>query len=183
MSTIRRTASFVGAAAISLSAIGAPVAAHAAVKSFPDPADATGSPTDIRNVRVNHAQKAVAVVTRFTNLQRNSEADSGLKILIDTKPGRAGAEFVLVSGLQYGTDYQLLRAKNGKPIGEPLGCAHNAKLKFAKNTQRFTAARKCLGNPKRVRVAVRMDDHTDGSHPIVDRLGAPGSYSGWVARG
>lgn len=182
MSMIRRTTGLVGAAAISVSALGAPVAAHAAMKSFPDPADATGSPTDIRNVRVNHAEKRLAVVTKFTSLKRNSEATSSLKILIDTLPNRPGAEFVLLSGLQWGTDYTLLRARHGKPVGEPLNCAHNVTLKFAKNNLRFGAARSCLGNPNKVRVAVRMDDHSDASHPIVDWLGAPASYSAWVAR-
>lgn len=181
MSTIRRTASFVGAAAISLSALGAPVAAHADAVTVNDPRDAQGSLSDIRKVAVNHSAKRVAVVTTVTDLKRRPEGTSSLFVRIDTKPARPGAEFRFVTALEDGTDYNLLRMRNGKPVGKPLTCDHRANLNYKGNKVRFSAARKCLGAPGKIRVKVHTRDLSDASHPITDWLGARNTFTRWVA--
>ncbi len=62
----------------------------------------------------------------FTDLRKKSEAgSSSIAIFIDTRKARKGPEFRLGSGLQYGTDYQLVRVKKWKVVGEPMSCAHD----------------------------------------------------------
>jgi hypothetical protein len=154
--------------------------AHAVQARYTDPADATASLTDIRAVAVNHGPNRLIVSVRFTDLQRRSTGGgSGLTVGIDTRGDRAGPEFRLTTGLQEGTDYQLMRVRNGRAFGEALTCPHRLQLDFAAERLTFVAARTCLGTPARIRVAVLMRDQWDASHPVTDWLGAPRSYTPW----
>ena len=174
-----RVPAVVTATLIMLAVAIAPAAATKA--SYDDPADATASLTDIRHVTVKHAPKHVKVKVRFTDLRRTSDGGSAsLAIPIDTRGARSGPEFLLVTGLQAGMDYQLLRMKHDKPVGEPLSCSHDVQLDYAADVLTFKAARHCLGDPARVRIGVRMRDDYDSSHPVTDWLGDPDSYTGWL---
>lgn len=166
-----------------LSIVALAVAPAAAVRAaYDDPADATASLSDIRHVSVKHGAQRVKVNVRFTDLRRTSDGGpASLAILFDTRSARSGPEFRLVSGLQAGMDYQLTKMKKGKPVGEPLTCAHAVRLDYADDVLSFQADRDCLGGPDRVRIGVRMRDDYDGSHPVTDWLGEPRSYTGWVA--
>ncbi|MEP9365429.1 hypothetical protein ABLE68_20850 [Nocardioides sp. CN2-186] len=166
-----------------LSIVALAVAPAAAVRAaYDDPADASASLSDIRHVSVKHGPTRVKLHVRFTELRRTSDGGpASLAILLDTRTDRTGPEFRLVSGLQEGMDYQLVRMKHGKPVGEPLTCAHDVRLDFAANVLAFTVDRTCLDDPGRVRIGVRMRDEYDGSHPVTDWLGAPRSYTGWLA--
>ncbi len=165
-----------------LSIVALAVAPAAAVRAaYDDPADASGSLTDIRHVSVKHGPTRVKVNVRFTDLRRTSEeGPATLAILLDTRAARSGPEFRLVSGLQEGMDYQLVKMKHGKPVGEPLTCDHAVALDFADDVLAFKVDRSCLDDPSRVRISVRMQDEYDASHPITDWLGAPRSYTGWL---
>jgi hypothetical protein len=145
---------------------------------YGDPADATASLTDIRAVVLDHRPAKLVVGVRFTDLRRRSTGGpSGLTMLLDTRSDRAGAEFLLTTGLQAGTDYQLMRVRGGEAVGEPLTCDHHVRLDFAEDRLRFAAARDCLGSPASVRIGVKMRDELDSSHPVVDWLGAPRSWT------
>jgi len=158
---------------------GAP--AHAAERTFDDPADATASLTDIRTVTVDHGPAQVRIEVGFTDLRRRSEGgSSGLTILLDTTKETAGAEFGLTTGLQDGTDYQLLRITDGEPDGGPLTCYHQVRLGFKADRLVFEASRSCLDDPSRVRIGVKMRDDFDSSHPVVDWLGRAKSWTTWV---
>ena len=119
----------------------APASAEQA--SYADPADVGGaSLNDIRRVAVKHETDRFAVRVKVTELRRRSEAGpAGLTIRIDTRSGRPGPEYRLTTGLYEGTDYQLMRMRDGKAVGEPLSCDHTVRLGFATDVVRFSADR------------------------------------------
>jgi hypothetical protein len=160
----------------------APAAADRAAQS--DPADMGGaSLNDVRRVTADHADE-VTVRVKVVDLRRRSEAGpAGLTIRIDTRRGVQGPEYRLTTGMYDGTDYQLMRMEDGHAVGQPLTCDHAVHLGFATDVVRFTAARRCLGTPERVRVGVKMTDLYDGSHPVTDWLGEPGSWTRWLSAG
>ena len=146
-----------------------------------DPADASASLNDIRRVVLEHRTSAVVVRVGFDDLRSQSNAGgAGLTIGLDTRGDLEGPEFRLTTGLQSGTDYQLMRVRGGRAVGEPLTCPHKVQLYFTEDRLNFAASRTCLGSPKRVRIAVLMRDDFDSSHPITDWLGAPRSYTRWL---
>lgn len=181
--TLRRTLAPVALATTLLVAALGPASAEQA--SYADPADVGGaSLNDLRRVAVNHSADRLAVRVKVTDLRRTSEAGpAGLTIRIDTRSGRPGPEYRLTTGLYEGTDYQLMRMRDGKAVGEPLSCDHTVRLGFATDVVRFSADRACLGSPERARVSVKMTDLYDGSHPVTDWLGEPGSWTSWLAAG
>jgi hypothetical protein len=157
--------------------------AHAAKARYADPADAPASLTDIRAVVVDHRPARVVVKVKFADLRRRSTGGpSGLTMLIDTRADRAGAEFRLTTGLQSGTDFQLMKVRGGRAVGEPLTCDHRVQLDFAEDRLSFSAARDCLGSPASVRIGVKMRDELDSSHPVVDWLGEPRSWTNRLPR-
>jgi len=152
--------------------------AYAEKARYADPADATASLDDIRSVVVDHRTTQLVVKVRVTDLRRRSTGGpSGLTMLLDTRSDRAGAEFRLTTGLQSGTDFQLMKVRGGEAVGDPLTCDHHVRLDFATDRLSFAAARDCIGSPASVRIAVKMRDEFDGSHPVVDWLGEPRSWT------
>lgn len=137
-----------------------------------DPADASASLSDILAVTAVHAPKKLVVRVDFAELEPTSDAGpSSLAVFVDTDPSAKGPEFRVATGLQQGTDYQLVRMEDWKPVGEPLSCSHVVGLNFDTNRARVRVSRTCLGNPQKVRIGVKMTDLWDGSHPVVDWLG------------
>ena len=175
----------IAAIAVTTAALGVGLVAgpaHAEKATFTDdPADAGGSLTDIRRVVLEHRTSAVVVRVGFDDLRSRSTAGpSGLAIGLDTRGDLDGPEFRLTTGLQSGTDYQLMRVSNGHTVGEPLTCPHKVRLYFTEDRLNFAASRACLGSPRRVRIAVLMRDEFDSSHPVTDWLGQPRSYTRWL---
>ncbi|WP_067441818.1 hypothetical protein [Nocardioides jensenii] len=159
-------------------------AANAESTAVNDGADATASLSDIHRVTANHAVSRLGVIVTFDDLRRhNTGGSSGATIYLDTKPARTGPEFALFTGLEDGTDYQLMRMRNWRPFGEPKACDHTVGLNYTADTARFSVARSCIGLPAKVRVGVRMVDHHDGSHVITDWMTGPRRYTSWLARG
>lgn len=138
-----------------------------------DPADVGGaSLADILAVSAVHSKTRLVVRVDVDELKPTSQAGpSSLAVFVDTDPDAKGPEFRLATGLQEGSDYQLMRVKRWKPVGEPLSCDHDVLLKFQGDRIRARVSRACLGNPEEVRVGVKMTDHYDASHPVVDWLG------------
>jgi hypothetical protein len=158
--------------------------ASAETTSFVDGADAAPSLNDILRVGVNHGTDQVAVRIKFTDLRANSQGGpAGITIFLDTNRDRTGPEFRLDSGLQSGTDYQLHRARNWRPVGGPKSCEHNLDLQFRKDRLVFTVARGCIRTPDTVRVGAKMTDHFDASHPIHDWMKGPRRFTSTVASG
>jgi hypothetical protein len=161
----------------------APAAADRA--SYRDPADLGGaSLNDVRRVALTHGRDNITVRVGVTDLRRRSEAGpAGLTIRIDTRSDRRGPEFRLTTGMYAGTDFQLMRVRRGQATGEPLSCAHDVDLAFARDRVVFRAMDSCLGAPDAVRIGVKMTDLYDGSHPVTDWLGDPASWTDWVSAG
>lgn len=141
--------------------------AHAEFYSTSDPADASESLTDIRAVRAKHGAANVVVKVRFQDLTRSSAA--GLSIFVDTDRGAKGAEYVLSTGLNDGTDYVLTEAAGWRGTDKRVECDYDATYKWgAKDSVRVRISRDCLEEPGSVRVSVKMADPTDGSTRVVD---------------
>lgn len=156
-------------------------AAHAEATRVVDGADATGSPGDILTVKARHGADQVRIKVSFADLRRHSDSALGAAVFIDVNRSRRGPEYALVTGLEYGTDYQLARVRRWKFVGEPLNCDHKVRLDYGRDVMKFRAARSCFANPTKVRVGVRMDDHTDGSHPITDWMIGRREFTPWLA--
>ena len=163
--------------------VAAPAAAERA--TYRDPADTGGaSLNDVRRVTVVNGTERTAVRVKVVDLRRRSAAGpAGLTVRVDTRVDRRGPEYRLTTGMYAGTDYQLLRMRHGRPVGEPLTCAHSVDLDFAADLVLVRMADGCLGDPGQVRVGVKMTDLYDGSHPVTDWLGAPGSWTDWISAG
>ncbi|GAA4720555.1 hypothetical protein [Nocardioides conyzicola] len=167
------------AAALAVGLLAGPASAEKV--RYGDPADTTGSLTDIRAVTPDHRTTRLVVKVGFTDLRRRSTGGpAGLTIAIDTRADRAGAEYRLSTGLQAGMDYQLMRVRHGKVVGEPLTCPHQVRLDYAADRLTLATARTCIGSPESIRIGVKMRDDWDASHPMVDWLGAPRSYTAWL---
>ncbi len=151
----------------------APAPASADRLGLDDPADVGGaSLSDILAVSANHGARKVNVRVEFAELEPDSDAGpASLSIFLDTDPATKGPDFRIGTGLQEGTDFQLVRMKNWKAIGGALACQHDVRLNFDGNRVRARVDRACLGNPDTVRIGVKMTDLYDGSHPVVDWLG------------
>jgi hypothetical protein len=169
-----------GGVALAIALAAAP--ANAESTSFDDGADTTASLQDILRVSVDHGTDTATVKVKFTDLRKNSEGGpSSIGIFLDTNQDRTGPEFRLGSGLQSGTDYQLVRMRNWKPVGDPKSCEHHVDLKFAKDRLVFTVARSCIGTPDTLRVGAKMTDQFDASHPVHDWMKGPRRWTATVA--
>lgn len=178
----RPLAAAVSAAALALGLLGVAAPARAETTTATDPADTYGSLSDIRRVTLNHGPEQVIVKVRFTDLVAESDAGpSGMAIFFDHRPRVKGPEHRVDTGLQEGTDYQFTRTKGWAQAGDRLTCPVSLRLDFDKDVAITRVARECLGDAGRVRVAVKMVDLYDGSHPITDWLGNPRSFTSYAA--
>lgn len=174
-----RRAAVVAASVLAGLTLAAP--AHAEKGVYDDPADASASLTDLRRVSVDHAAKNLFVKVAFTDLRDRSDAGpASMAVYLDADPGRRGPELVLLTGLQAGTDYQLVRMRRWRTVGEPLSCGHRVALRPRADVARIRISRGCLGDPAQVRVGVRMVDAYDGSHPITDWFRGERRFTPWL---
>lgn len=179
-----RPTTLLAAAALAAGLALAPVTAHAETTARLDPADAGGSLQDVLRVALRHGPEQVVVKVRFLDLRRTSEAGpSGLAVFLDADPDRPGPERRFDTGLQSGTDYQLTRTRGWAQTGGRLTCDHGLRLDWDSDVATVRVSTACLGRPDQVRVAVKMVDQYDASHPVVDWLGEPRSFTPYVTAG
>ena len=177
----RRTVAATTLAALTLGIAG-PALAESVV--LPDPADATASLSDIRKVKADHGDARLFVKVSFAELEPESDGGpSQMSVFVDTDGSRRGPEFRLGTGLQSGSDYQLVRMKDWQVVSGPLSCQHSLVLDFGANAAKARFGRACLGNPEEVRVGVKMVDLFDGSHPVTDWLKKPRGWTRWLSAG
>ena len=172
------------AAALGLSLIAAP--AYAEKVHVDDPDDGIGNvtPLDVVAVDARFGEKLARVHVHFQDLRPTSDGGPGsVEIYIDTKPKRKGPEFRIVTGLQEGTDYQLTRMRDWKPVGEPSTCTHKVRLDFENDVVHAAFGKDCIRYPKKLRVGVKMTDLWDGSHPVTDWLVKPRFWTEFLASG
>lgn len=163
--------------------LGAAGAASADARTVIDPSE-TESNADIHVVSVKHTLGQVRTKVGVNDLRPTSKGGpSSISIFIDTDAAKPGPEFRLGSGLQEGSDYQLVAMKDWAPVGEPMACSHSVKLDFHENVVKTTVARTCLGSPEIVRIGVKTTDAFDPSHVLVDWLNKKRGFTTWVAAG
>ncbi|QZY27871.1 hypothetical protein [Nocardioides coralli] len=155
--------------------------AHAESLTLDDGRDARPSPTDIRHVRVGHGVDNVKVRTTFPNLMKRGHAT--LSVFIDTDVDARGPEYGVVLPLFSGSDYVLLPMRNWRAAGGPVDCRYRARFAWRQDYVRVRFDRGCFEHADRVRIGLKMRDHFDGSHPIIDWLKGHRRWTRWLTTG
>jgi len=182
MKKLSRAARILAAAGLTLGLLGLAAPAHAEKFSIDDPADASGSLTDIYGLSYNHGEENLRFVIRVADLRRKGSA--GATLYLDTKPNDKGPEFALGTGLFSGTDYALFRVDGWADTGNgPKNCDYQLRLRYKLDRVVGTISRDCLKNPATVAAAVKMVDTFDASHPIRDWAPAKRTFGLAVAAG
>ena len=148
-----------------------------------DPQD-LGHGVDLRSVEVKHGGRYVVVTTTHTNLRESFRSGSSGVVFIDTDPTDPGPEYVFAGGYFVGTDYALLHTDGfaTSKWGDPVEGSYRMKVDYETEQVRMRIARDTIGSPDEVRVAVRVaGTRTDGTNTKRDWLGAPRSWTEWVA--
>ena len=148
-----------------------------------DPQD-LGHGVDLRSVEVKHGGRNVVVTTTHTNLRESFRSGSSGVVFIDTDPTDPGPEYVFAGGYFVGTDYALLHTDGfaTSKWGDPVEGSYRMKVDYETEQVRMRIARDTIGSPDEVRVAVRVaGTRTDGTNTKRDWLGAPRSWTEWVA--
>ncbi|KRF34345.1 hypothetical protein [Nocardioides sp. Soil805] len=167
---------------LALAAVGVvllPTAASATTQTLPDAAETPESRTDIVSTTVRHSGAEVVLRVHFDDLRRRNEA--GLATYVDVDRARRGPEYVVNTGLNDGTDYQLAHVRRWQAVGAPLQCAHSVRLRWAKDVAVVRISRGCLEDPSAVRASVLMTDLYDGVHAVVDWAPATRRFGTWLA--
>lgn len=144
-----------------------------------------GHGVDLRAVEVEHKARNLVVTTTHADLRESYRSGSSGSVFLDTDPDDAGPEYVFAGGFFVGTDYRLLATEGfaTSAWGEPVEGSYRMTVDYDAETVRFKVARAALGSPEEVRVAVRVaGTRRDGSDTPNDWLGAPRSFTDWVAR-
>lgn len=140
---------------------------------------------DLRSVEVEHRARNVVVTTTHTDLQESFRSGSSGAVFLDTDPDDAGPEFVFFGGFFAGTDYALVHTDGfaRSAVGEPVEGSYRMKIDYDLEQVRIRISREALGDPDEVRVAVRVaGTRPDGKDTRQDWLGAPRSFTDWVAQ-
>lgn len=163
--------------AVVLAAGAAPALADTA--SFPDPVD-TPEGADITSVRVKHENR-VKVVLEHTGLE--DQAAMEMTYWLDTKPRNAGPEYrIWVAANSDGFD--LRRVDTWRDRGRTVDCTrYGARADvFSDDPIVMWVHRSCLGEPRKVRVGVKVRSLQEGT-TTVDWAPAKRTFTGWVRRG
>jgi hypothetical protein len=152
-------------------------AASADTRRFRDVAGDTGLPADLTTVRVSNGPETVDIAARPGRV--------GLEDLfvywLDTRPRNAGPEYKVVVAPN-SDDFGLLRVGAFGKRGRPVACEGlRARADhFTPEWISTSVPRSCLGNPGKVRVAVKAR-YTDGETSVVDWAPSKRRFFGWVA--
>ena len=136
-------------------------------------------------MEVEHTSANVVVTTTHTDLRPSFRTGSSGAVFLDTDPADPGPEYVFVGGYFVGTDYQLLEVDGfaHQTWGEPVEGSYRMRIDYDTEHVRMRIARDAIGSPDEVRVAVRVaGTRPDGSNTRRDWLGAPRSFTDWVAQ-
>ena len=177
--TILSTAAL-AVAALSLSQL-APASADSI--GVTDPRDVRHG-VDLRSVVVDHRAENVVVTTTHTDLRPSFRTGSAGAVFLDTDATDPGPEYVFVGGYFDGTDYQFLHTDGfgHRSWGQPVQGSYRMRLDYAKEQVRMRISREAIGSPEQVRVAVRVSGTRRDGTGVVDWLGAPRSFTDWVAQ-
>ncbi len=175
---VRNRVLVVAAAAV-VASIAPTVPAHADVRRFTDPRHDTSSTVDILAVRVDnsttHRNKVIVTVR-----QANVRFGDSITIYVDTRAKDPGPEYAIAgtTASEYLMRHQERWSGYGKPI--PFQCGYRLRIHQRTDATRAVIPRHCLGDPGRVRVAVKA---VRGQPPTSrDWAEARRSWLPWVRR-
>lgn len=181
---MRRTV--LSAAALSVAALTltqlAPATADGIGMSDPDD---LAHGVDLLSVEVAHKARNVVVTTTHADLEESFRTGSSGSVFIDTDPADPGPEYVFSGGFFLGTDYNLVTTDgfSRSAVGEPVEGSYRMSVDYDREMVRFRISREAIGSPDEVRVAVRVaGTRPDGASTRTDWLGAPRSFTDWVAQ-
>lgn len=158
--------------------------AEADVRRFTDARNDTTNSNDIRWVRVDNStanpNKVVVVVQTDDIGSSGCCAVDELKVFFDTKTADAGPEFSVILIQDYVMYRMEAWRRNGSYVSTSGGCDYKVSRNLATDRWRVVTTRDCLGDPGRIRVAVR----TTRREPRFsqDWARAPRTWLGWVTR-
>lgn len=158
-----------------------PAPASAAVQTFADPQGDTTHPADIVRVHVEHAARIVVVV-HHENLTFR-DGPGRIRIAYDTGPRYSGPEFVLRLAYQSDKPPELRAAQgwghfHSPPIATCVG--EHVRVRPGHDRTRIGVPRSCFGDPRRVRVQVRVAPFKDDDRRV-DLAPGPRAMGPWVA--
>lgn len=140
---------------------------------------------DLLSVDVRHGTRNVVVTTTHTDLVESFRSGSSGSVFLDTDPTDTGPEYVFAGGYFVGTDYTLLTTDGfaTSTWGEPVEGSYRMKIDYDADQVRMRISRDAIGSPDEVRVAVRVaGTRPNGTNTRRDWLGAPRSFTDWVAQ-
>lgn len=144
-----------------------------------------GHGVDLRSVEVEHNARNIVVTTTHTDLRPSYRTGSSGAVFLDTDPSDPGPEYVFAGGYFRGTDYNLVAVDGFSRLaqGEPVEGSYRMRVDYDDDHVRMRISREAIGSPEEVRVAVRVaGTRPDGSSTANDWLGAPRSFTDWVAQ-
>lgn len=182
-------AGFGKAAAVTALALGtvatAGAPATAETRSFTDARGDLAHGADIHEVTVAH-NRLVRVTVEHEDLVRSYKSGSSIRVYLDTDRATEGPEFAFLGGTFEGADYALVRTDGWKPGTRAVRGFYRMDLDYGADTATIKVGRGVLGEPARVRVAVKtggeMLPPNSEPHYAVDWLGETRELTAWVPR-
>jgi hypothetical protein len=173
-------AGIVPALAALLAAFPAPAAAAAA--TFADPRGDTTHPADIVGVRVHYGNRIVVTVHHGNLTFR--DGPGRIRIAYSTGSRYPGPEFSLRMAYQSDQPTELRTARGWGHLDGPTiaSCqGERVRVQPGRDVTRISVPSSCFGDPRRVRVQVRLSPFSD-DHRLVDLAPGPRSMGPWVVR-
>lgn len=152
---------------------------HAATAVFPDPVD-TPDGVDVTSMKVKHENR-VKVVLRHAGM--DDDAAVQMTYWLDTRPRDAGPEYRIWFAAN-ADGLQVRRVDTWRDDGEKVECDRYGALAdvFDDDPIVMWVHRSCVGEPRKVRVGVKVRELEDGT-ATVDWVPAKRRFSDWVRRG
>lgn len=164
--------------------------AHADQRTFQDATgDAAQPRADIQSVKVRHQKQRITIVVRYAHLPKQDFSDD-LHVWIDTNDKSKAPNYLIATEGYHGvfgsTSGWKLRPNGLDPWGDVM-CSTGYKYDRKNSQMIFRFKSKCIGTPKRIRVAVTAEHYDlasdDGSvRSIKDHLVGKRKFTRWVSR-
>lgn len=164
--------------------------ASAAQKWFDDAVgDVKEQHVDVRSVKVKHQKNRITVAVSFAELPKEDYSDS-LRVYIDTSKKKGPPNYLVASegfhGVFGSTSGWKLRPNGEDPWGDVM-CSTGYKYDRANDRIIFRFKPKCIGSPKKIRVAVTAEHYyeanADGTlNTVKDHLHGRRHFTSWVKR-
>lgn len=183
MRIIASAAAALSAAALTIGLAGP---ASADLYGIDDPQD-TNHGSDILAMSFRNGMDNIHITTHHLGLRRDPKTGSGGSFFIDTDRHDKGPEYVLSGGFFAGTDYALVETEGFDVAkwGDRVDGDYSMRVNYKKERVHVVISRAALGNPAKVRVAVRASGtRTDGtSKGLTDWVGKRRTFTPWIQQG